>query len=194
MEIKSTNVATNRDIIISSLQKVNRPGIKELLNWLDQTDFYTAPASVRHHGAFEGGLCLHSIYVCSELSRINAAYDFNLADDSIILVALLHDLCKIGLYEKGTRNQKNAEGKWETVPCYTYANPPAYGDHGGKSVFQIMQFVKLTYEEASAIQSHMGAYDLSSNKASEVSKVYSSNKLAWALHVADEAASFIIGC
>lgn len=194
MEITSTNWEVNRDIVISSLQKVERKGIPELLVWLDQTDFYTAPASVRHHGAFKGGLCLHSVYVLSELHRLNSAYGFNLSEESMTLVALAHDFCKINAYTQGTRNQKNADGKWETVECYNYAKDGKYGNHGGKSVFQIMQFVQLTFEEAAAIQSHMGAYDLTPNKASEVSSVYSENKLAWTLHVADEAASFIIGC
>ena len=40
-------------------QHITRPGSEKLLDWLDhKTDFFTAPASTRFHGACEGGLCM----------------------------------------------------------------------------------------------------------------------------------------
>ena len=45
-------------------QHITRPGSEKLLDWLDhKTDFFTAPASTRFHGACEGGLCMHSLNV-----------------------------------------------------------------------------------------------------------------------------------
>ena len=50
-------------------QHVSRPGSEKLLDWLDnKTDFFSAPASTRFHGACDGGLWRHSRNVSPALS------------------------------------------------------------------------------------------------------------------------------
>lgn len=46
-------------------ENIKRPGSEKLLNYLlsENSDFFVAPASTRYHGAYEGGLCEHSIHV-----------------------------------------------------------------------------------------------------------------------------------
>ena len=168
---------------------IKRCGITELLEWIEQTDFYTAPASTRYHGAFEGGLVLHSLNVFVQLRNLRRWYKCDASDESIAIVALFHDLCKIGCYKTEFRWRKDANDKWEQYPTYRFDEDFAYGGHGAKSVFIIQSFMRLTPEEASAINCHMGQWDATTY--SNPTEVYCRNKLAWLLHVADEAADFI---
>ena len=52
-----------KDKVKELLNKVNRPGMQELLDFLDKSDYYEAPASTKYHGAYKGGLIEHSYNV-----------------------------------------------------------------------------------------------------------------------------------
>ena len=138
---------------------VTRPGSEKLLDWMDsKTDFFSAPASTRFHGACEGGLCAHSLNVYRVLHGTFFTPDED-SEETFAICALLHDLCKANFYKKGTRNVKNeATGQWEKVPSYSVEDMFPYG-HGEKSVFLIERFMKLKVEEAVAIRWHMGGFD-----------------------------------
>ena len=184
-EAKARYIKIFEDVIIPAY-----PGADELLAWIENQDFFTAPASTRFHGCTTGGLCVHSLAVYDNLMRIDRCYGFNLPAASMALCALTHDLCKVNFYKVSTRNVKNdATGRWEKVPFYQVADQAPYGGHGSKSVFIVQSYVKISMEEAAAINSHMGFSDQSS--MTEISNVYNVNPLAWALHVADEAATYI---
>ena len=139
-------------------RNVTRPGSEKLLDWLDKkTDFFTAPASTRFHGACEGGLCMHSLNVYHALH--DSFFTEGESEESYAICALLHDLCKANYYKLGTRNVKNeATGQWEKAPFYSVDDLFPYG-HGEKSVFLIERFMKLKVEEAVAIRWHMGGFD-----------------------------------
>lgn len=169
---------------------ISRDGIDELMDWIDRTDFYTAPASTKYHGACEGGLVLHSLNVYCQLKKLCSVYDVEATDESIAIVALFHDICKIGLYKTEMRWRKDANDKWEQYSTYKRDEDFAYGGHGSKSVYLLMYYMKLTPWEASAINCHMGQYDAS--PYSNPSEVYTVNHLAWLLHVADEAATYLL--
>lgn len=169
---------------------INRDGVKELLQWLESTDFYVAPASTRYHGAFEGGLVMHSLNVYSQLKKLCEWYECNIPDESIAIVALFHDLCKVGCYKTEMRWRKDKNNHWEQYPTWKFEEDFAYGGHGAKSVFLVQSFMKLTPEEASAVNCHMGQWDATTY--SNPTEVYCRNKLAWLLHVADEAADFLM--
>ncbi len=106
------------------------------------------------------------------------------------IVALLHDLCKIGCYKPGFRNVKNdATGQWEKVPTFTFDDPLPYG-HGEKSVYIISGFLRLTREEAMAIRWHMG---FSGNEDKGlVGRAFEKYPLAFALSVADMEANYFM--
>ena len=112
-------------------EKITRPGADALLNYLEnKSDFFTAPASARYHLACEGGLCEHSlnVYHCLvdylQRERVQELYGLEYSEESVAVVALLHDVCKVGCYKKGFRNVKNdATGQWERVPTYTFDDP-----------------------------------------------------------------------
>lgn len=171
---------------------IKREGIEDLLSWLEATDFFEAPASTRFHGAEPGGLAAHSINVAYRLRELNDCYgtEAGLDNESMAIVALFHDLCKVNYYKQTTRNVKNeATGQWEKVPYYTKSEDFHYGGHGSKSVFLVMSFMKLTPEEAAAINCHMGPWDR--QDYGNPGDVFEDSMLAWLLHVADEAATYI---
>ena len=172
---------------------IKREGIKDLMAWLESTDFFTAPSSSRYHGAFEGGLAMHSLNVYRRLKDLNEFYDMDGAGcsrESEAIVALFHDLCKVGCYKVSSRNVKNDKtGQWEKVPFYKFEEDFPFGGHGSKSVYLVQHFMNLEPEEAAAINCHMGSWDTSNY--GRPGDVFQTNKLAWLLHVADEAATYI---
>ena len=177
-------------------QNITRPGADALLDYLEnKSDFFTAPASARYHSAYEGGLCEHSVnvYHClvDYLSRPRAQelYGLEYSPETVAIVALLHDLCKIGCYKAGTRNVKDATGKWQTVPTYNFDDPLPYG-HGEKSVYIANGFIRLTREEAMAIRWHMGFSGTEDNRM--VGQALTKYPLAFALSTADMEASYFL--
>ena len=141
----------------SLLRSTNREGIEEVIQFLEKSDFYKAPASTRFHGSFEGGLLEHSMKVYEILKHKvkNSVLDLNVSDDTLIIIALLHDICKVNFYKVDYRNAKNERGEGEKVPYYTVDDTIPYG-HGEKSVMMITEYMKLTVEEKYCIRWHMG--------------------------------------
>ena len=134
---------------INLLRSTNRENIEDLIKFMeDKTDFFTAPASTRFHGCHEGGLLEHSmkVYEILKYKVEHNVLDLKVADETIILVALLHDICKVNFYKVDYRNAKNALGEWEKVPYYTVEDQIPYG-HGEKSVMMITEYIKLTPEK-----------------------------------------------
>ncbi|MCA5576594.1 HD domain-containing protein [Enterocloster clostridioformis] len=170
---------------IMILAAVERPGITDLLGWLETTDFYTAPASTKYHGAYKGGLLEHSLNVYERLLKLAAGYDL----DSIAIVGLLHDLCKAEFYKESTRNQKDEQGKWQQVPCYTF-NDQFPAGHGEKSVMLIMRFIRLTDEEIMAINWHMGGFDIRAHGYG-LQEAWGKYPLAVMAHIADLEATWL---
>ena len=176
---------------------ITREGAQELLTFMmvSGSDFFTAPASPRFHGNYEGGLCEHSVNVYNNLKEyLNRPYTKQLfaqqySNESIAIVSLLHDLCKMNCYKTSYRNTKNEAGQWIKVPYFEFDDNLPYG-HGEKSVYIISGFMKLTREEAFAIRYHMGFS--STDDARNVSKAFEMYPLAFALSVADQEASFYL--
>lgn len=139
------------------LSTIDRIGMKELIRFLESSDFFSAPASTKFHGDYEGGLLEHSLKVydilCNKMKNLDI--DLKVSDDTLKIVALLHDLCKVNFYKVDYRNVKNDNGVWEKVPYYTIDDTIPYG-HGEKSVMMITEYIKLTPEEKYSIRWHMG--------------------------------------
>lgn len=172
---------------IAAFQNIKREGASDLLGYIEKSDFFIAPASTHHHGAYEGGLAEHSVNVYDQMTRLAAAYpEIKTDSETIAICSLLHDLCKIDTYQIEMRNKK-INGEWVQVPFYTFNEKVPFGTHGGKSVFIAGQFIRLTLEEAIAINCHMGQ----TTQPRGVSESYSKYPLAWLLHVADEAATYL---
>lgn len=160
---------------------IHRDGAEELLNYIKQSDFFTAPASTRYHSSHEGGLCEHSINVYDRLKTVAPYAD----EETLAICGLLHDLCKTGFYTTSIRNVK-VDGMWVQKPYYTVEDKFPYG-HGEKSVFMIERFMRLTTDEAMAIRWHMGGFD--DNK--DCSHAFEKYPLAMHLHIADMLATYL---
>ena len=178
-------------------ENITRPGSERLLEYLlsENSDFFVAPASTKYHSAYEGGLCQHSInvYEClkayCERERVVNEYGLKFSDESIAIVGLLHDLCKVNIYETSFRNAKNDQGVWEKVPYYSFNDTLPYG-HGEKSVYIISGFMRLSREEAFAIRWHMG-FSGEENK-NTIGNALEMFPLALAVNIADMEATFLI--
>lgn len=178
-------------------ENIRREGADKLLEYLmsPSSDFFTAPASTRYHGAYEGGLVEHSLNVyeclCDYLARerVQELYGIEASEETVAIVSLLHDICKMNFYKKSFRNVKDENGVWNKVPTYEIDDRLPYG-HGEKSVYIVSGFMRLTREEAFAIRYHMG---FSGNEeARDVGKAFEMFPLAFALSTADMEASYFL--
>ena len=175
----------NKDNFISLLKSTNRQGVDGCIEELENLGFFEAPASTAFHLNTEGGLVEHSLNVCKvalklreSMMELDATLENKLPEDSVIIAALLHDMCKSDIYKKTTKWQKNSKGQWEGYDGYDvdYSNLPL--GHGEKSVIMALQSgLKLTKDEILAIRWHMHAWELpfqsyeaksSLNKAKEI--------------------------
>ena len=176
---------------------VTREGSDKLLEYLTNSDFFTAPASGKFHLAEKGGLCQHSINVYKRLlSIVQSEYGADtyrdvVSDESIAICGLLHDVCKVNYYTVDYRNAKDENNVWVKKPYYSVDERFPYG-HGEKSVFIVSQYMRLTAEEAMAINWHMGSFDARVKGGSySLSDAYAKYKLALLAHIADLEATYL---
>ena len=188
---------SNKEKFIEIYTKyIKREGADKLLEYLISSDFFEAPASSRFHCSYVGGLCEHSINVYNclvsylEAPRTKELIKQSYTDESIAIVALLHDLCKIGIYKKGFRNVKDEKGAWQRVDTFEYDDRLPYG-HGEKSVYIISGYMRLTREEAFAIRYHMG-YSSDTDDKRNVATSFEMFPLAFALSTADSEATYFV--
>lgn len=172
-----------KDEFIKLLQSTRREGMDKLLEFLEKSDFYTAPASTRYHGNYEGGLLEHSMKVYEIFKDKIKQNNLETPEESIIISALLHDICKTNFYKIDYRNAKNSLGVWEKVPYYTIDDTIPYG-HGEKSVMMLTEYIKLTNEEKYAIRWHMG-FTEPKELYSTLGEAYKKYPSALLLHEAD---------
>lgn len=175
-----------------------------LVDFLDNSDFFTAPASTVYHSHFDGGLCLHSLNVYDNLVKLNEMYG-NMYDANTILVCgLLHDLAKVNFYESFSLNKKvyserglkhDNKGKFDWIAQDAYKTKDAKdrlvgATHGFNSMYLIQLYIPMTYEEALAIYwHHMGMDD--KNASFDLSAAAERYKLIPLLHSADLLATYI---
>ena len=175
---------------IELLRSTKREGIEDLIDFLKKSDFFKAPASTRFHGSYEKGLMEHSIKVYEILKhKVETSFvSINIPQESLIIIALLHDICKTNFYKVDYRNAKNALGVWEKVPYYTVEDTIPYG-HGEKSVMMITEYIKLTPEEKYAIRWHMG-YTEPKELYTTIGEAYKKYPIALLMHEADLEATY----
>ena len=175
---------------INLLRSTNREGIENLIDFLKKSDFFKAPASTRFHGCYENGLMEHSmkVYEILEHKVRTSIKPIEISKESIIIIGLLHDICKTNFYKVDYRNAKNALGVWEKVPYYTIDDTIPYG-HGEKSVMMITEYIKLTPEEKYSIRWHMG-YTEPKEIYSTIGEAYKKYPIALLTHEADLEATY----
>jgi len=137
---------TDKEIIIEMLSNVNRDGMPKLLTYLDESGFYTSPASTKYHGCYHGGLAVHSLKVFGLVVKFNEQFRFEVSNAEIAVACLLHDVCKIGAYLGGRKP-------------YTWNREQPKG-HAKLSLERIKKYILLTENEELMIKYHMGVYGL----------------------------------
>ena len=179
-----------KEEFIKLLKSTNRENIDKLIEFIEKTDFFKAPASTRFHGNYEGGLLEHSMKVYEILKHKaeNSFEKINTSPESLIIIALLHDICKVNYYRVDYRNAKNEFGEWEKVPYYTVDDTIPYG-HGEKSVMMITEYIKLTVEEKYCIRWHMG-FTEPKELYGTLGEAYKKYPLALLMHEADLEATY----
>lgn len=188
----------SKKMFLGLLRSTKRKGMDNVLNWLEKSDFFTAPASTRFHGAYEGALVKHSLNVYIAFMKLRAVGIMDLADDSdsvnvpddsVIISALLHDVCKANTYKVAQRWRKDKQNRWEQYDVYEFAEAEPLG-HGEKSVMILQRLgLELTESEMYMIRWHMGGFDESKMAISNAMKKHPEIAL---MHSADLIATYII--
>lgn len=189
-------IKENKQKFIELFQKnITRDGADKLLEWLQKTDFFSAPASSKFHSNMEGGLCLHSLNVYERMKKLciqefGENYQDKISEESLAIITLLHDVCKINTYKQELRNVK-VDGEWVQKPYFVVDEDLPYG-HGEKSVYILSGFIKLSREEAMAINWHMGGFDARVLGGSyALSSAFYKYPIAVLLHMADFMATYL---
>lgn len=125
---------------------------EDMLLWLTNRGFFIKPASIYHHGQYDGALFEHSLEVAKALVNLTEKLGLHWENErSPYIVGMFHDLCKLDNY---VRSDSEA---WE------YNNATLLPGHGEKSVIMAQALLKLTDEELYCIRWHMGAFDDKAN-------------------------------
>ena len=171
------------------LEMVN---IDKVLDWLDKSDFFTAPASSQYHESEPGGLCYHTLKVAARLHDLIQCEPFSriVAIESATLTALVHDWCKIGLYESFDRNVKDPKtGAWHQVKSFRRKSAPmSCLGHGVSSMYIAANFFKLSHEESLAIRWHQGRWNVCREEMNELQQANETFPLVHLLQFADQLA------
>jgi hypothetical protein len=201
-------ILLNKQEFVSLVSSIKREGanIDRLLNKLENSDFYFAPASTKYHLDCEGGLCLHSLNVYHNLLKlvkcIPGLDPYCYDEDSLKIVALFHDISKMNIYERTVKNVKQYRedgDKWDEMGRFKWVAEPSfkvkekkfvYGSHEMTAEYIIRQFIPLNIDESVAILHHMGTLGWDSAQ-DNIAEIYSQYQLALLLHTADMMSTYI---
>ena len=154
----------------------------EVIQWLDDHEYFTAPASTKYHGAYEGGLFEHSMNVTKALVRLTKDCQLKWeSSSSPYIIGLFHDLCKIDNYV--------SEGL-SAAPIYKYNTETVLKGHGDKSVMLLSSLMRLNMEEILCIRYHMGAFTEKEEWADYTRAIHMCPSVLWT-HQADMIATHI---
>lgn len=136
------------------------------MDYLREGGFFTAPASTKYHGAYEGGLYDHSLNVFNRLAWMTDKLGLEWQrPESPFIVGMFHDLCKCDQYTPvmGQVLERESDNGVKVfcpgVTSYEYNTNTLLKGHGAKSVMILSRFITLTEEELLCIRYHMGAYE-----------------------------------
>ena len=197
------DITEKKEEFIELLRSTEREGVDDVIEELERIGFFVAPASAGHHLNTEGGLLLHSLNTChaalaiwESMKALEPSLNNEVKRESIIISALLHDVCKSDIYKRSVKKRKNALGQWEDTEGYkvTYKKFPM--GHGEKSlVVVLLSGMELYDDEMLAIRWHMGAWGVNQNSFEDVRNFDTAQKLyplVAIIHAADCMAANVI--
>ena len=191
-----------REIIVSTLNSLERPGTDQIIKYLEESTFFTDPASCNEHNPYEGGLAAHSLNVYHILDRNCSLHpELSKFQESVKIIGLLHDLCLIGTFQKVSknvtvsgpdgRNRVKENGKLLFIEKEGYdLHPEAQLPYpcGTLSTMLIKKHLKLNKLEDLAIQWHTGVYDQPQHLWGTLKRAQKIHKLIFLLFAAKQEA------
>ncbi|MCQ2573332.1 MAG: hypothetical protein MJ182_05515 [Treponema sp.] len=180
----------------------NKEECSTLLQWMEEHDFYTSPASTKFHGNFKGGLSVHSLMVTYQALKLAPAIfsdwiksktgnKFTFTAEDIFVSAISHDFCKAGFYSTSYKNTKDVFGNWTKTPYFTVKSEIRNLGHGNESVLLLLESMPSYIKKRpvlEAISRHMGFSDLTETEKMNYSN-FLSNPLVILIQLADQSAS-----
>lgn len=199
----SCNINENKEEFVKLLKSTGREGVDDVIEELERLGFFSAPASAGHHLNVEGGLVQHSLNTCKAafaiwegMKALEPALDTEVKKESIIISALLHDVCKADIYKRSVKKRKNKLGQWEDCEGYKVSYKDFPMGHGEKSLVVILlSGLELYDDEMLAIRWHMGAWGLNQNSFEDVRNYDTAQKeypLVAIIHAADVMAANVM--
>lgn len=179
MVITDEEIEKNKEMIIKLLRKTERKNIDILIDKLERSDFFTAPASKIYHLNCKGGLAYHSLSVCRTLNKLAKTFHVDIPSDTIIIAGLLHDVCKINLYK-----YDNARHKYVTIGSQK--------EHGILSVERVKKTIELTEQEELMIRWHMGRYTWDGNFEKMEDKLKAEHPEVYLMYFADHISTLFV--
>lgn len=190
----------NRQRFITLLRNTGRENIEYVIEDLTEGGFFSSPASCQGHGAFAGGLLEHSLNVYDaamalrrDMIQARPDLEADMPEDSVAIATLLHDVCKMELYQLSKRKKRNEIGAYETVEQYEIHDEIFPFGHGEKSAVMLLRSgLDLSDEELCAIRWHMGPWNLSGDDEKFYRRAGRNTPLVPLVHAADTIASAIL--
>lgn len=199
----SCNINENKEEFVKLLKSTGREGVDDVIEELERLGFFSTPASAGHHLNVEGGLVQHSLNTCKAafaiwegMKALEPSLDTEVKKESIIISALLHDVCKADIYKRSVKKRKNKLGQWEDCEGYKVSYKDFPMGHGEKSLVVILlSGLELYDDEMLAIRWHMGAWGLNQNSFEDVRNYDTAQKeypLVAIIHAADVMAANVM--
>lgn len=174
------HIEGNKESIKVLLKSTNRPNIDKLINALEKNDYFEAPASTIYHLNCKGGLAYHSLSVYNTLKELNDIFNINIPQESLIIVGLLHDVCKINIYG------------WNEESKMFYKKSQAPKEHGLRSVSMLKQVIELTEKEEYMIRWHMQYYTWDGNFKLNEDNIKKKHPEAYLAYFADHISTLFL--
>jgi len=149
---------------LKELVKKRKKQFRNLISFIEkETTWLTSPASTKFHLSEEGGLLEHSINVAECMLKIKGVLAPEISDESCIIVALLHDLGKVGMpgnpqYLVNEPSEKQKKYGYKPDFPYRYNKELIYLSVPIRSLYLAMKHIDLSEEEVQAIAYHDGQY------------------------------------
>lgn len=178
---------------LKSLVKDRKEQFDRLISFMEkETAWLTAPASTKYHLCKEGGLLEHSVNVAETMLKIKSAIAPEISDESCVIVALLHDLGKVGMpgnpqYLINEPSEKQKKYGYKPDYPYRFNSELTYLSVPVRSIYLALQHINLTEEEVQAIVYHDGQY-VEDNRSCATHE----ERLTLLLQYADSWSGFVI--
>jgi len=190
-EMKRQIIEAQKEMLLS----VERKGMKELVEYMEEKGFFTSPASSKYHGNYEGGLAEHCDNVYVLFSNMLHSFDIFVSESTRIICGFGHDLCKMGAYKSINENKNDYVNSLLNKKEYMWNQDHPKG-HAKLSLAILKKFIELKPIEEEIILYHMGMYGTKEFSASngeysihDLSDVFNRNKLAKLFYFCDDMSS-----